>query len=138
MATFTTNTEPDPENQAVLASWKKIAAYFGCNVRTAKRWEQERRLPVHRVPGKRGSTVFARASELEAWLELGEGEDRLDHALFKHVTSGQQAAVARNISENISKSTGPDSHPSTSFNAPQANQPSFLRWRPWALGPCFF
>ena len=134
MATFTTNTEPDPENQAVLASWKKIAAYFGCNVRTAKRWEQERGLPVHRVPGKRGSTVFARASELEAWLELGEGQDRLDHALFKHVTSGQQADVARNISENTSKSTGPDSHPSTSFNAPQANQPSFLRWRPWALG----
>ena len=35
MATFTTNTEPELENHGVLASWKGIAAYFGCNVRTA-------------------------------------------------------------------------------------------------------
>jgi hypothetical protein len=43
------------------------AGCFGCNERTAKRWE-ERGLPVHRVPsGKRGY-VFAYPSELDAWL----------------------------------------------------------------------
>jgi len=56
----------------VLAGWKGIASYFGCNVRTARRYEQERGLPVHRAPGKRGSTIFAHASELDAWLESRE------------------------------------------------------------------
>jgi len=52
----------------VLATWKGIAAYFGCNVRTVRRYEIERGLPVHRAPGTKGCTVFAYASELDAWL----------------------------------------------------------------------
>ncbi|MEI9968644.1 MAG: hypothetical protein WDM87_08485 [Terracidiphilus sp.] len=134
MATFTTNTEPDQENQGVLASWKKIAAYFGCNVRTAKRWEQERGLPVHRAPGKKGSTVFARTSELDAWLELGADKDRPNPALFKGVTASQQADVAQNhTNPSISKSTASNSQSPSSDGEHQTNQPSFLRWQPWAL-----
>jgi cytochrome c-type biogenesis protein CcmH/NrfG len=56
-----------------LGSWKCIAGYFGCDERTARRWERERGLPVHRVPGKR-SAVFAYSSELEMWLSNGEQE----------------------------------------------------------------
>jgi hypothetical protein len=51
-----------------LTSWKEIAAYVSRDVRTVLRWEKERGLPVHRVPGSTGRVVFAYADELDAWL----------------------------------------------------------------------
>jgi len=36
-----------------LDSWKEIAAFFDRDERTVRRWEKERALPVHRVPGGR-------------------------------------------------------------------------------------
>lgn len=51
-----------------LDSWKVIAAFFGKDERTVKRWEKERGLPVRRVPGTTGGTVFAYVGELERWL----------------------------------------------------------------------
>ncbi len=56
-----------------LVSWKEIAAYFNCDVRTVKRWERERGLPVHRVPGGERSRVFAYAAELKVWLHSPPG-----------------------------------------------------------------
>ena len=50
-----------------LNSWKDISAYLQRDVRTVARWEKERGLPVHRVPGTRGS-VFAFGDEIDAWL----------------------------------------------------------------------
>ncbi len=50
-----------------IDSWKEIAAFFGRDERTVKRWEKERGLPVHRLPGERGG-VFAWSLELTAWL----------------------------------------------------------------------
>lgn len=50
-----------------LASWKEIAAYLRREVRTVIRWEKERGLPVHRVPGGQGGSVFAFADELDQW-----------------------------------------------------------------------
>ncbi|KAA6460230.1 hypothetical protein DYQ86_14395 [Acidobacteria bacterium AB60] len=55
-----------PENRRI-DSWKEIAAFFGRDERTAKRWEKERGLPVHRLPGERGG-VFAWSHELLEWL----------------------------------------------------------------------
>jgi len=52
-----------------LDSWKEIAAYLRRSERTVKRWEQERGLPTHRLPGKGRSSVFAYASELDEWLK---------------------------------------------------------------------
>lgn len=51
-----------------LHSWKEIAEYLHCDVRTAIRWEVQRGLPVHRLPGGRRQGVFAYRQELEAWL----------------------------------------------------------------------
>ena len=51
-----------------LDSWKEIAAFFGRDERTVKRWEKERGLPVYRVPGSARGGVFAYAEELEEWL----------------------------------------------------------------------
>ena len=53
--------------QARLDSWKEIAEYLGRDVRTAIRWEHERGLPVHRVPGGRRGVVFAYGSEIDRW-----------------------------------------------------------------------
>jgi tetratricopeptide (TPR) repeat protein len=52
-----------------LDSWKEIAAFFGRDERTVKRWEKERRLPVYRVPGSARGSVFAYAEELAEWLK---------------------------------------------------------------------
>lgn len=57
-----------------LDSWKAIADYLGRDVRTVIRWEKERSLPVHRVPGGRTRTVYAFADELQQWMERGEPE----------------------------------------------------------------
>ncbi len=51
-----------------LDSWKEIAEYVGRDVRTAIRWERERGLPVHRVPGGRRGAVFAYRHEIDEWL----------------------------------------------------------------------
>jgi tetratricopeptide (TPR) repeat protein len=50
-----------------LDSWKEIAAYFGRDERTVKRWEKDRGLPVHRLPGARGG-VYAFTDELAQWM----------------------------------------------------------------------
>lgn len=52
-----------------LDSWKEIAAFFGRDERTVKRWEKERGLPVYRVPGSARGGVFAFAEELAEWLK---------------------------------------------------------------------
>jgi Tfp pilus assembly protein PilF len=52
-----------------LKSWKEIAAFFGADERTVKRWEVGRGLPVHRLPGGAKSTVYAEVAELEHWLK---------------------------------------------------------------------
>jgi len=69
-------TVSTPEDLRKLTSWKSIADYFGCDERTAKRWECARGLPVHRLPGGQRSGVFAYTSELDAWLEAGGHEHR--------------------------------------------------------------
>ena len=61
----------EKENQR-LDSWKEVAAYLGRNVRTVIRWEKEKGLPVHRVPGGRRKAVFAYTEELREWLTHDE------------------------------------------------------------------
>lgn len=65
-----------------LDSWKEIAAFFGRDERTVRRWEKERGLPAHRVPGAARGGVFAYTAELREWLkgpgrELEAGEPGL-------------------------------------------------------------
>jgi tetratricopeptide (TPR) repeat protein len=52
-----------------LDSWKEIAAFFDRDERTVRRWEKERALPVHRVPGGGRGGVYAYPSELKDWLK---------------------------------------------------------------------
>src|SRR5579871_906691 len=59
----------DPLAAERLDSWKEIAVFFGRAERTVKRWETERGLPVHRVPGSGRAAVFAYSHELSEWLK---------------------------------------------------------------------
>jgi hypothetical protein len=51
-----------------LSSWKEIAEYLERDVRTVARWEKSFGLPVHRVGGGKGRSVFAYTSEIDEWL----------------------------------------------------------------------
>ncbi|HEX9158928.1 MAG TPA: hypothetical protein VF835_01770 [Rhizomicrobium sp.] len=57
-----------------LDSWKAIAQYLGRDVRSVQRWENERRLPVYRIPGEKSGAVFAYEGELDQWLLSGARE----------------------------------------------------------------
>lgn len=52
-----------------LESWKEIASYLKRGVRTARRWEKDEGLPVHRQAHRSQGTVYAHPSELDAWRE---------------------------------------------------------------------
>jgi tetratricopeptide (TPR) repeat protein len=73
--------EQQPPNRR-LDSWKEIATFFGREERTVKRWEKERGLPVHRVPGPARSGVFAYTGELSEWLNLTTPESSAQISLI--------------------------------------------------------
>jgi Tfp pilus assembly protein PilF len=57
--------------KTILQGWKEIAEWLGRDVRTVKRWEKQRQLPVRRMPGEGRSNVYIRVAELEEWLDCG-------------------------------------------------------------------
>ena len=60
-----------PKEQADrrLESWKEISAYLGRSERTVRRWEETEELPVHRHHHEKRGSVYAYASELDAWRQ---------------------------------------------------------------------
>jgi tetratricopeptide (TPR) repeat protein len=76
-----------------LDSWKEIAAFFGRDERTVRRWEKERALPVHRVPGGGRGGVFAYSGELREWLKGRAGE--LEGAESEIISVVAESPVAR-------------------------------------------
>ena len=61
-------SDPSQKPKGRLVGWKRIANHLGCSERTARRWEREENLPVHRQHHASQSTVYAHLEELEAWL----------------------------------------------------------------------
>ncbi len=61
-----------------LDSWKAIAGYLRRTERTARRWEQQEGLPVHRLPHQDRSSVYAFKSELDAWRATRSGDRAAD------------------------------------------------------------
>src|SRR5258708_5815015 len=66
-------TNNPPVNRR-LDSWKDIAAFFGRDKSTVRRWETERGLPVHRLPGMGRGSVYAFTEELQEWLRQPEAQ----------------------------------------------------------------
>jgi Tfp pilus assembly protein PilF len=59
------------DSNAILQGWNAIAEFLNCDVRTAKRWETERGLPVRRTrrtPGEGRANVYGIVGELEQWM----------------------------------------------------------------------
>jgi tetratricopeptide (TPR) repeat protein len=67
-----TSKSPSETDKTRVDSWKEIAAFFDRDERTVKRWESERGLPVHRIPGGGRGSVYAFKEELTAWLQKSE------------------------------------------------------------------
>jgi len=63
------------EDRKRLDSWKDIARHLGRDLSTVRRWEKERGLPVHRLPGGIRQPVFALSGEIDAWLGKQESVD---------------------------------------------------------------
>lgn len=69
---------PDPArggDSPRLDSWKDIARYLQRDAATARRWEKSG-LPVRRVAGRRGNSVYAYAAEIDEWLRAGDLTDQ--------------------------------------------------------------
>jgi hypothetical protein len=65
--------EPKAVTSERLDSWKAIAEYLQRDVATVRRWEKSQGLPVRRVPGGRGRSVFAYREEIDEWLQSTDG-----------------------------------------------------------------
>ena len=67
-----------PERE-VLDSWKEIAAYVGRSEKTCRRFEQDLRLPIHRLEESPKARVFAYKDEIDRWIdETKHSETLLD------------------------------------------------------------
>ncbi len=87
-----------------LDSWKSIAQYLDRDIRSVQRWERDRGLPIHRLPGQKGGAVFAYEHELDEWLRSGRlGADP------NGVAFDALAAVAEKVDESGSVPTGTSS-----------------------------
>jgi Tol biopolymer transport system component len=57
----------EPRSESRLESWKEIGAYLQRDSTTARRWEKEEGLPVHRHSHKSRSSVYAYPAEIDTW-----------------------------------------------------------------------
>jgi hypothetical protein len=55
---------------------KAIADYLDASERSVYRWEKELGLPLHRVSGSAGSSVYVYIDELEEWLKKRESAEK--------------------------------------------------------------
>ena len=58
-----------PEETDRLDSWKQIAAYLEKSERTVRRWHETEGLPVHKHRHQQRGSVWAYASEIDAWRQ---------------------------------------------------------------------
>src|ERR1700740_2731677 len=99
--------EPRPERPQALVSWKEIAAFLSRAERTVKRWERDRGLPVHRVPGGERGGVFSYPDELTAWLHGEQGRGAQSAAPPEPDEPENKAASANPASPELESSAPP-------------------------------
>ena len=64
-----------------LSSWKAIATYLDCSVRTVRRWERAEGLPVHRHVHQKLGRVFALKLEIDSWRRTrARGPDQISRS----------------------------------------------------------
>lgn len=72
-ATMGTMTNRDETDSDRIDSWKSICAYLERDVSTLLRWEKQKGLPIHRIPGGQRKAVYAFRHELDEWLAKPSG-----------------------------------------------------------------
>src|SRR5579863_259059 len=97
----------NPEPDRTLVSWKEIASWLDHAERTVKRWERERGLPVHRVPGGKRGSVFAYTSELQAWLLNEQNKEALEAAGDRADESPDQDEVPPVVPDDADQTSAP-------------------------------
>jgi len=107
-----------PEGER-LDSWKEIATYLGRDLRTVRRWEEEKGLPVHRVPGGERRAVFAYRAEIDSWLlrtdqECGNGHTSISspNSRGNHEPRHLHGEMAPSPSLPVQNIEAPESTPS--------------------------
>lgn len=60
---------PISRKKNILISWKEISSYLGSSIRTTRRWEKERTLPVQRFSDSEKSRVYAYKEDIDEWLK---------------------------------------------------------------------
>lgn len=93
--------------QNQLRGWKEIAGFLETSVSSAVRWEDQRGLPVHRLPGEGKEAVFAFRDEIELWQRsdsgrAGDGDPSADAA--PPLESGSQRRAETGVPGSISSS----------------------------------
>ncbi|HEX4155098.1 MAG TPA: hypothetical protein VHY48_05755 [Acidobacteriaceae bacterium] len=89
-----------------LQGWNAIAEFLTCDVRTAKRWEQYRHLPVRRMrrtPGEGRANVYAVTTELDAWRASAEAAFDLP---LQPVVSGPAEDTERSTAQSAAAGGG--------------------------------
>ena len=124
--------KPDtPSNETPLQGWKEIGAYLERDQRTARRWELEERLPIRRHRTDRRSSVYAYASEIDAWRAARPPEVQTSDnpARNKRIWVGGLAAAALAGAWLIS---GPILNPPTPLANAAARTDPMVSRRVWA------
>jgi hypothetical protein len=110
------NPEPTLVGSDRLDSWKAIAEYLSRDVATVRRWEKSAGLPVRRVAGNRGHSVFAYRSEIDGWLKTTPSK-----------TTQSDSDLAHDWSRRPSQTSVPAL---TAASAPAKTRPI---WRWWVV-----
>jgi tetratricopeptide (TPR) repeat protein len=134
------NDRPNSENPGHgtrLDGWKDIATYLGKAERTVKRWEADRGLPIHRVPGGGRASVYAFRGELDEWLKssnVSESEGS-EAGTAQHSAGIAQIAPADMVPAAPSAATSGQSGQSAPSDSlrPVSSAPSSALRRRWVL-----
>jgi len=80
----------------LLSSWKGIANYLQCGVRSAQRWETECGLPVRRPGGGDRHHVFAFSQDLDEWLGRSHpSSEQKDAPILRQAELRRELALLR-------------------------------------------
>jgi TolB-like protein len=93
-----------------LDSWKEIAAFFGRDERTVRRWEKDSALPVHRIPGGAKGRVFAYERELGQWLSTPQALRTTTLPLDPPVGPFQKE-VQKSVRDEVQQGAEPEAEP---------------------------
>jgi tetratricopeptide (TPR) repeat protein len=115
---------------ARLDSWKEIAAYLGKAERTVKRWEKERGLPAHRLPGSGNASVYAFTAELDEWLKSGTALEPQGSPVYDTDLRQDQLPSA------ATRATEPNPKAAPTYPKPESLLPPAGFRRRWLLAFC--